>query len=810
MKKLFSILLLLVLTSGQLNAQYVTIPDANFVTWLQNTYPNCMVGNQMDTTCVPIVTETFVAVNSQGISDLDGIQYFDSLKYLNCFLNNLTTLPSLPDSLIYLNCYGNGLTTLPDLPSGLTTMYCYVNNLTNLPTLPNTLELLKCDQNNLTTLPTLPDSLFNLTCGNNNLSAIPTLPAQLGHLECPNNNISSLPVLPANLLVLKCQNNQITTLPELPLNLNVLHVSYNMIDTLPPVDIGLSSLKATGNGLDYIHNIPAAGLIWLDSNNLTSLPPIPEGIQTILAKSNLITCLPEMPQSMLYPYFEGNPISCLPSYSPAFQNISFYDTIPYCVANDPVINPFGCPSPTGLFGTVKLDTNYNCSMDSTDYNLQNVLVSLFDNANNLVATTHTAQNGTYHFSNSLIGNYTITIDTTTLPFAVNCSNFSNDTSFVIGSTSDSIVTGLDFLLAPDIGFDVGVQSVVQTGLVFPGQQHTLNILAGDLTNWHGLNPGTANGISGTVTISINGQVSYVTSAPNSLPPTVNGLTFTYSIADFGVVNFSSDFGLMFLCDTTMQGGDSICVDITVDPFTGDNDTTNNTFHFCYEAVNSYDPNDKQVYPKLVDPGYDDWLTYTIRFQNTGTAPAFNIRLEDTLSADLNLSTFEVIGYKHTNNFSLYGDRLIVYFPNIMLPDSTTNEPESKGYFQYRVKPVQNLPNGSQVENTAYIFFDYNAPIVTNTAITYFNDGLSFENDISGVQIRVYPNPVITNVFYIESNEDLNGAKLSVYDLSGQQIKFEQQMVDGRIAVELTSPPKGLLIVRIVSDQKVIQSRVVID
>jgi hypothetical protein len=57
----------------------------------------------------------------------------------------------------------------------------------------------------------------------------------------------------------------------------------------------------------------------------------------------------------------------------------------------------------------------------------------------------------------------------------------------------------------------------------------------------------------------------------------------------------------------------------------------------------------------------------------------------------------------------------------MLPDSTTDYEGSMGYFQYRLKALYlTCLNGTQIENTAYIYFDYNAPIVTNTTQNNFD------------------------------------------------------------------------------------------
>jgi len=150
---------------------------------------------------------------------------------------------------------------------------------------------------------------------------------------------------------------------------------------------------------------------------------------------------------------------------------------------------------------------------------------------------------------------------------------------------------------------------------------------------------------------------------------------------------------------------------------------------------------KEVYPVNVLPGYDDWFTYTIHFQNTGNAPAFNIRLRDTLDANLDINTFEIRGYSHPAIVSINGNNLTVRFNNIMLPDSTTDYEGSMGYFQYRIKPLPNLPLGTQIENTAYIYFDYNAPIITNTTQNNFQTVVSSINRNEDTnQLKVFPNP----------------------------------------------------------------------
>jgi uncharacterized repeat protein (TIGR01451 family) len=314
-------------------------------------------------------------------------------------------------------------------------------------------------------------------------------------------------------------------------------------------------------------------------------------------------------------------------------------------------------------------------------------------------------------------------------------------------------------------YDATVQSVSRSGWVFPGQTHTLETNVTNNSNWYNLNCSSTI-ISGTVSIQVNGPVSFLAPAAGALTPTVSGNTYTYTISDFNTLNPNS-FGLRLITDTTAQANDPICVHVEISPNPIDADTTNNVYDFCYNVVNSYDPNMKEVYPVNVLPGYDDWFTYTIHFQNTGNAPAFNIRLRDTLDTQLDLNTFEVLGYSHPATVTVSGNILTVRFNNIMLPDSTSDYEGSMGYFQYRIKPTPNLPNGSQISNTAYIYFDFNAPIITNTTENNFDITVSATNlKLNPESFEIYPNPS-TGVFTIKDAKNIQ--RVEVYNVMGQEI-----------------------------------------
>jgi uncharacterized repeat protein (TIGR01451 family) len=363
-----------------------------------------------------------------------------------------------------------------------------------------------------------------------------------------------------------------------------------------------------------------------------------------------------------------------------------------------------------------------------------------------------------------------------------------DSQLVNLDSLTDMISNVNFPVICGETFDLGVQNVSTLGQVVPGEIHSLNTVIFNNEAWYNLFCDSTE-ISATVTIKIVGPVTFYGTIFNALIPQVNDSIFTYTIANFNSLTPSS-FGLYFQTDTTAQSGDRICVFVTLTTDSLDADTTNNVYEFCYNVVNSYDPNMKEVYPVNVLPGYDDWFTYTIHFQNTGNAPAFNIRLKDTLDVQLDINSFEILGYSHPAQVSLSGNILTVRFNNIMLPDSTSDYEGSMGYFQYRLKPLPNLPNGTQIENTAHIYFDYNAPIVTNTTQNNFDIALGqLEPLISKNVFVLYPNPS-NGLFYF--NDTKNIKQVEVYNLLGEQILVQGNQKQ----INLSGFAKGIYYARI--------------
>jgi uncharacterized repeat protein (TIGR01451 family) len=575
-------------------------------------------------------------------------------------------------------------------------------------------------------------------------------------------NLTNIPALPPALEELSIESGLLTSLPPLPNSLQRLIVPNNLLLSLPTLPASLEQLDCS-------------------NNQLTSIPNTPDTMHVFKIFNNNISCLvilPYVPNISLAD-ISGTSLTCVPNQT------SYSLNLPLCFDDSPINNPNNCMANFNITGKVYTDLNSNCDFDNSDLRIINMPVKLFDNQNNLLAMSNLV-NGSYGFTSLQPDSFQVKIQDNVLPVSIAC-GLTNSVGVFLDSINQTIYN-INFPVVCDTAYDIDIHSINSLGWIFPGQTHSLYTNVTNNQTWYNIDCGSSNN-SGTVTLSLTGPVTFIAPTSSALTPTVSSNTFTYSVADFNNLTHSS-FGLILKTDTTAQAGDQICVHVEINPTPLDADTTNNVYDFCYQVVNSYDPNMKEVYPVNVLPGYDDWFTYTIHFQNTGNAPAFNIRLRDTLDANLDINSFEVRGYSHPAQISINGNILTVRFNNIMLPDSTSDYEGSMGYFQYRLKPLPNLPNGTQIENTAYIYFDYNAPIVTNTTQNNFDMTVK-TNDIKldTEHFVLYPNPS-TGLYMFKDNKNIK--TVEVFNMIGELVLSQGNAK----LINLQGFPKGIYVARV--------------
>ncbi|MCO6478162.1 MAG: hypothetical protein J5I94_16140, partial [Phaeodactylibacter sp.] len=179
---------------------------------------------------------------------------------------------------------------------------------------------------------------------------------------------------------------------------------------------------------------------------------------------------------------------------------------------------------------------------------------------------------------------------------------------------------------------------------------------------------------------------------------------------------------------------------------GDVAPANNEATLAAIVVGSYDPNDIQVDRKGLSPEEvmdEQVLRYRIRFQNTGTYPADRVVVRNAIPEELNLASIARIASSHPLAIQHEGRRELAFiFDGIQLPDSSSNEAASHGFIEYDIRVHNDLAPGDSIRNQAAIYFDFNPPIITNTAVTVVEEISSVGPVSAGQQLLLpAPNPV---------------------------------------------------------------------
>jgi uncharacterized repeat protein (TIGR01451 family) len=371
-------------------------------------------------------------------------------------------------------------------------------------------------------------------------------------------------------------------------------------------------------------------------------------------------------------------------------------------------------------GQVRLDVDEDCVLDNGDTRIPQMLIEFTPGP--YYATTNTL--GEYNV-NLPLGSYMVTQQTSVVD--EHC-------------LSDPIT--LDLIDNATLNFlDTSVQALdVQLGLASGPARPGFELhYAIDLDNLSSGNSG-----SNALMMSFDPVLTVIGSTPTG---TVNGNTISWSslasLSYFGHRDVT--VRLQVPPDVSLIGS-VLEATATVTPSGNDVNAANNTMTIGTTVTGSYDPNEKaaRTSSHLSDLFFyidqDEWIDYTIRFQNTGTDTAFTVVLTDTLPAPLNPGSLQIGAASHPFTWELRDSgTLKFYFVNILLPDSNANEPASHGFVSFRVRPEPDLPLGTLISNTANIFFDFNPAIITDPSVLVAELSTGVQEQ-GYVQVQLFPNP----------------------------------------------------------------------
>lgn len=248
----------------------------------------------------------------------------------------------------------------------------------------------------------------------------------------------------------------------------------------------------------------------------------------------------------------------------------------------------------------------------------------------------------------------------------------------------------------------------------------------------------------------------------------------------------------------VEGGDILSFTALVTPVENDITPEDNTYFLDQIVVNSYDPNDKNVMQgsEIWIEEIDRYLDYVIRFQNTGTASAVNVRITDTLDSKLDWNSFLPMNASHDYRTEVSnGNEVEFIFDNINLPHEGANEPESHGYVAFKIRPKSDVQVGDIISGNAGIYFDFNPPIITNTVSTEVVDGMVGITDPDLTKgITIFPNPT-SNILNIYSKDNFNIEEIFIYNMFGQEVSKSKQKI-----IDVSSLNSGVYFLKIFTQQ----------
>ncbi len=774
----------------------VIIPDANFKARLLNellnsafiTLPNGLSqyvpvdangDNEIQASEAALING--LNISNANITDLTGIEAFVNLTDFignNNPISNINLISTLTN-LKYIQCVQCSLSSL-DLSTlvNLTFLDCTTNQLTslNITGLSNLTDV-RCNGNQLTSLALSPSvTLKNLNCSNNLLTSL---------------NTSMLP----NLETLYSDENQLTTL-NLSYNLNLQRLSCGSQGTFTGVDltnltnlIGLQLNKSLQTTID------------LSSNNL---------LQSIEVENTAITAIDISNTLVINGFIGYNPnleyLNLKNGVNTSNPGINSCPSLLYVCANEEeiiftynnLVNPLYSNNPNvqvnsycsfvpgGSYNTITGKITYdedNNGCDSNDAIMPNHKVKIFDGVN--TGYTFTNQQGIYSFY-TLLGNFEIT------PSQENSNLFSTSPSATTVSFTDSNnIDTNDFCVAA-IGTINDVEIVISPiNQAIPGFDSVFNIVYRNKGN---------QAVSGNVNFTFNDFLADYISATVTPTSINNGvINWNYSnLMPFESRNYFVTLNLNNTTDTpALNIGDILNFSATINPTVGDNTLLDNSFEFNEAVLGAFIPINIICLEGENAPlsAIGSYFHYAVNFENTGLLPVENI----VVKLDIDTNKFDVNSLQIQNSndqvYSRIKENSIEFiFENINLERNVINPPVGgHGDILFKIKTKSDLLVGDTLMNTAAIYFDYNAPILTNDAVTTFAllSNAGFESDES---IAVFPNPTASK---ININANTNIKVVALYDIQGRIL---QTILGNQTVLDIADQANGIYFLKITSEK----------
>ncbi len=679
-------------------------------------------------------------------SHIDGLDAFIGLRVLRMYyVQGLTStiVTAWPPSLTLLDLQGP-LSSLPQFPPDLLSLsMSSMSNVTVLPDLPDGLVRLLIQQvPGITVIDAFPTTLKDMTLIDVSCTEIPTFAGNsLRHLYLASlPNLISVPAVPDSMEWYQLDDlSALQNIVDLPDT-----VEYCWFEQLPMLT-AMPILPTRCWNLELLQMPQLSGVLTLPVSfdqvnletlpNLTCLGPITTEAGTLVIQETGITCLPNIP-------YQG--VEIVPDFDPN----TLCDVLnSLCPTVHPVIT-----------GTLYNDVNMNGVLDIGENGLSGAEV----NIQPIEVTAGTMASG-YFEQGVYVGSYSLT-PVSPVPYVASILPAVRSVTLL---DSTSVSANNDFAVTLLSGIE-DLQVQVVNELARPGFDNSVWIIY--------RNNGTVS-MSGSVNFSFDVDQSWVSCTV--VPTLISGNAVSWSFSDLAIGE-SSQLHVRLHTDAGVALGTAIEQLATIDPVSSDEVPTDNSFFTSSEVVGSFDPNDKTAEPAEISS--QSWgqsvIAYTVHFQNTGSYPAERVVIIDSLSEDLDLTSFRFVGSSHPCTWFIHNRVLRITFDNLMLPDSGANQIDSQGFARFSLAPIMN-PMELPISNMASIWFDLNAPIMTSHALVDMSTNI--KEDDQG-DLVVFPNPV-NDVLWLNTAipwgtgsiielVDATGRTVSVSPVRGTNAKLE--------------------------------------
>jgi len=448
-------------------------------------------------------------------------------------------------------------------------------------------------------------------------------------------------------------------------------------------------------------------------------------------------------------------------------------------------------------GKVFVDTNGNCLYDSGEQGVAHIMIHCSG-----FGYAFTDNNGDYSFKVPS-GSYTLS---ETVQYIYPLALCQSNSIPVTAVAQHACNINIDFANIIVPLHDIHIATTSNSGPPIPGFTYTQGLII--------QNDGTVSEPDIQLGYRHDGQLQLVNVLPNLfiqqspvLDPNWYSINSGFPVLLPGeaiMLNVNYNVPTNLPLNTSITYKDTAVSALPMSTWLSDYSPWNNINSYQTSVVGSYDPNYKEVIPKgegaagLISTA-DSVLDYIIHFQNVGSYFAENIVITDTLDAYLNWMNLRP-GYA-THDYTATMDEsgvLQFRFDNIHLDYKAHCEPNSKGLVSFSINQNPNLNAGTEIQNKANIFFDFNSPVTTNTTLNTISTTVATYPKCCVDEVLIYPNPA-RDILNIKS-KSMKAVK--IYDISGRLLIYEKTLSETENKISTQMLAHGIYLIELIKQNGV--------